>query len=52
MGKQLDGVSKAIQKMAKGIEDDLENEVQYAKQKAEIIELLKQSLNTCILFRY
>lgn len=42
MGKQLDGVSKAIQKMAKGIEDDLENEVQYAKQKAEIIELLKQ----------
>lgn len=42
MGKQLDGVSKAIQKMAKGIENDLENEVQYAKQKAEIIELLKQ----------
>lgn len=42
MGKQLDGVSKAIQKMAKGIEDDLENEVQYAKQKTEIIELLRQ----------
>ena len=42
MGKQLDGVSKAIQKMAKGIEDDLENEVQYEKQKVEMIELLKQ----------
>lgn len=42
MGKQLDGVSKAIQKMAKGIEDDIQNEVQYEKQKAEIIELLKQ----------
>lgn len=42
MGKQLDGVSKAIQKMAKGIEDDIENEVQYEKKKAEILELLKQ----------
>lgn len=42
MGKQLDGVSKAIQKMAKGIENDIENEGQYEKQKAEIIELLKQ----------
>lgn len=42
MGKQLDGVSKAIQKMAKGIENDIENEVQYEKQKAEIMELLKQ----------
>lgn len=42
MGKQLDGVSKAIQKMARGIESDLENEVQYEKQKVEIIELLKQ----------
>ena len=42
MGKQLDGVSKAIQKMAKGIETDLENEAQYEKPKAEILELLKQ----------
>lgn len=42
MGKQLDSVSKAIQKMARGIESDLENEVQYEKQKVEIIELLKQ----------
>lgn len=42
MGKQLDSVSKAIQKMAKGIENDIENEVQYQKQKTEIIELLKQ----------
>ena len=42
MGKQLDGVSKAIQKMAKGIEDDMENEAQYEKQKTEILELLKQ----------
>lgn len=42
MGKQLDGVSKAIQKMAKGIEKDIEEEGQYEKQKAEIVELLKQ----------
>ncbi|MCI8384459.1 MAG: SpoIIE family protein phosphatase [Clostridia bacterium] len=42
MGRQLDGVSKAIQKMARGIEDDIEKEVQYEKPKAEIIELLKQ----------
>lgn len=42
MGKQLNSVSKAIQKMAKGIEDDIEKEVQYEKQKAEMIELLKQ----------
>ena len=42
MGKQLNGVSKAIQKMAKGIEKDIQNEAQYEKQKAEIIELLKQ----------
>ena len=42
MGKQLDTVSKAIQKMAKGIENDLENEVQYEKQKAEILALMKQ----------
>ena len=42
MGKQLDGVSKAIQKMAKGIEKDIEKESEYEKQKAEIIEILKQ----------
>lgn len=42
MGKQLDGVSKAIEKMAKGIENDIENEGQYEKQKMEMIELLKQ----------
>ncbi len=42
MGKQLDSVSKAIQKMAKGIENDMQNEEQYEKQKAEIIQLLKQ----------
>lgn len=44
MGKQLNGVSKAIQKMAKGIENDMENEMQYKKEKAEIIELLKQKM--------
>lgn len=42
MGKQLKGVSKAIQKMAKGIENDLKKEEQYEKPKAEIVELLKQ----------
>lgn len=44
MGKQLNGVSKAIQKMAKGIENDIENEAQYEKQKMEMIELLKQKM--------
>lgn len=42
MGKQLNDVSKAIKKMAKGIENDIKNEVQYEKQKIEIVELLKQ----------
>ncbi|MCI8759887.1 MAG: SpoIIE family protein phosphatase [Clostridia bacterium] len=42
MGKQLDGVSKAIEKMAKGIEEDIQKEGQYEKQKTEIMELLKQ----------
>ncbi len=42
MGKQLRGVSKAIQKMAKGIENDWQKEIGYEKQKAEIRELLKQ----------
>lgn len=42
MGKQLNEVSKAIQKMAENIELDLQNEAQYSKEKSEIIELLKQ----------
>lgn len=42
MGKQLNEVSKAIQKMAKGIEADIENEVQYTKERTELIEILKQ----------
>lgn len=42
MGKQLDGVSKAIQKMAKGIEEEIEKEAEYASQKVEILALLKQ----------
>ena len=42
MGKQLNQVSKAIKKMAKGIEEDIEKETQFEKEKAEIIELLKQ----------
>ena len=42
MGKQLNQVSKAIQKMARGIEEEIENESQHDKEKAEIIELLKQ----------
>lgn len=42
MGKQLNEVSKAIQKMARGIEEDMKTEVQYEQQKTEMIELLKQ----------
>ncbi len=42
MGKQLNSVSKAIQKMARGMESDIEKEAQYEKQKAEMLELLKQ----------
>lgn len=42
MGKQLDGVSKAISKMAKSMEEELEKEGEYERQRAEIIELLKQ----------
>lgn len=42
MGKQLNEVSKAIQKMAENIEQDLQNDAQYSKEKSEIIELLKQ----------
>lgn len=42
MGKQLSGVSKAIQSMAKDLEKDIEAEEQYEKEKTEILELLKQ----------
>jgi len=42
MGKQLNGVSKAIQKMAKGLEQDIKNEEYYEKEKAEITEILRQ----------
>ena len=42
IGKQLSGVSKAIKSMAKGIEDDIENEKKYEREKQEIIELLAQ----------
>lgn len=42
MGKQLNGVSQAIQKMAKGIEQDIESEELYETEKTEIIELLRQ----------
>lgn len=40
--KQLNGVSKAIQNMAKDLEKDLEIEEKYEKEKAEIIEFIKQ----------
>ena len=42
MGKQLSGVSKAIQSMAKDLEKDLQAEELYEKEKTEILELLKQ----------
>lgn len=42
MERQLNGVSKAIQKMAKGIEEEIKNEVQYDKEKSEIVQLLRQ----------
>ena len=42
MGKQLNGVSKAIEKMAQEIQNDIEKEGKYEKQKAEILEILKQ----------
>lgn len=42
MGKQLNGVSKAIQKMAKGLEQDIKDEEYYEKEKAEITEILRQ----------
>ena len=41
MNKQLSEVSKAIQKMAKDIEEDTKNEAKYNKQKTEIIKLIK-----------
>ena len=37
MGKQLNGVSKAIEKMAQEIQNDIEKEGKYEKQKAEIL---------------
>ena len=40
--KQLIGVSKAIESMAKGLEKDIENEEKYSKEKQEIITLLNQ----------
>lgn len=42
MSKQLSGVSKAIQNMAKGIEQDIENEEKFEKEKNSLLELLKQ----------
>ena len=42
ISKQLNGVSKAIQNMAKDIEKDVETEEKYEKEKTEIIELIKQ----------
>lgn len=42
MGKQLDKVSKAIEKVARGIENDIQNEAKYEKEKTQILELLKQ----------
>ena len=42
MEKQLVGVSQAIQKMAKGIEKDLQEEDKYEQQKKQIIQLIKQ----------
>jgi len=42
MGKQLNGVSKAIQEMAKGLEQDIQNEEYYEKEKTEIIGILAQ----------
>ncbi len=42
LGKQLDTISKAVQNMARGMENDIEQETQYEKPKAEILELLKQ----------
>lgn len=42
MGKQLNGVSKAIRNMAKDLEKDFEIEEKYEREKAEIIELIKQ----------
>ena len=42
MEKQLNGVSKAIRNMAKDLEKDFEIEEKYEKEKAEIIELIRQ----------
>lgn len=42
MEKQLNGVSKAIQNMAKDIQKELELGEKYEKENKEIIEILKQ----------
>lgn len=42
MEKQLNGVSQAIKKMATGIEQTIQNENKYEKEKQKIAELLKQ----------
>lgn len=42
MEKQLNGVSKAIQNMAKDIQKELELREKYEKENKEIIEILKQ----------
>ncbi len=41
ISKQLDGVSKAIKKMAKGIENDIKIDNKYELQERQITELLK-----------
>lgn len=40
--KQLNEVSKAIESMAKGIEDDIQVEEKYEKEKSQILELISQ----------
>ena len=40
--KQLAGVSKAIENMAKNLEKDIENEDNFIKEKQEVIALLEQ----------
>ncbi len=42
MGRQLNGVSQAIKKMAKGIEEEIVKKHQYSIEETQIIELLKQ----------
>lgn len=42
MGKQLNNVSKAIQNLAEDIKKEIQIEEQYGKEKAKIVEILKQ----------